>query len=180
MVEAMRQEDEDQVRAPGTQSQQPVAGLLAQEDAERVAERLDEEGIPTRVADGGFAAEGRFGSQVLRGAATGALIAIPIAVVVALLAWSRNHAGVSPLVPLFYIGAAIVAIGAGFGAFWAMAWGAPQVERPTAIVVARPPDPRAAEQAADTIQAAGGEPTEPLVEREATDSRRAPGRPHLQ
>ena len=133
MVKAMKQDQDGQVRAPGTRSQpQVVAGLLDPEGAERLAERLDEKGIPARVADGSFAAEGRFGSQVLRGAVAGALIAIPIGVLVALLAWSRNHAGVSPLVPLFFIGAAIVAIGAGLGAFFAVARGAPLVEQPTA------------------------------------------------
>src|SRR5207253_2563008 len=110
-----------------------------------------------RVADGGFAAESRFGSRVIRGALAGALIALPIAIALSLLAWSRNHAGVGPLVPVFTIGAVLVAIGAGVGTFLAVARGARQVEEPSAMVMAKPRTPMAAEEAAETIQSAGGQ-----------------------
>jgi hypothetical protein len=177
-VKAMQQNQRNEGSAHPGQSDKLVAGLIDDTQAERVAERLSAQGIPARVADGGFAAEGRFGSRVIRGALAGALIALPIAIVLPLLAWSRNHAGVGPLVPVFTIGAVVVAIGAGLGTFLAVARGARQVEEPSAVVMAKPHTPMAAEEAAETIQSVGGQQTDPLVER-GTDVRPVSGRPHL-
>jgi len=180
MVETMQQDQEGQADRRGAGDREKVAGLFDEAQAQRVADRLSAEGIPARVADGGFAAEGRFGSQIVRGAVAGGLIALPVGIVVALVVWSHNQAGVSPLVPMFFIGAAIVAIGAGIGAFFAVARGASLVEEPTAMVVASPPTAAAAAEASQTIQEAGGQATEPLVEREPPDSRPARGRAHLE
>jgi len=161
----MEHEAEDEVPTTAEADPGRVAGLLEDADADNVADSLSERGIPAHVADGGFAAEGRFGNQLLRGTLAGALIAVPIGAIVALVAWFHNHASVDALVPLFFVGGAIVVIGAGLGAFIAQMRGGRQVEERTAMVVAEPPTEVAADEAAQTIRAAGGVPTEPVTER---------------
>lgn len=154
-----------------------VAGLFEAEDADIAAKRLEEKGIPTTEVDGGPAAEGKLGRRIGRHMLVGVAIALPIGVVIAIGAWLRNQAAVSVWVPLFFITPTIVFVGAFIGLVVAVARGERSVRRDT-MVVAQAGDERRRTDATVIMDEAGGEPTEPVVER--SDPARRAGRPSVE
>ena len=97
-------------------SAEPVAALIEVGSAHRLKERLAAQGVPAQVTDGGAQAQTRLGRRVGRNILLGMGIATPIAVVLSLGLWLHDHSGVPALVPLFFVGLAVIFTG-GLGGF---------------------------------------------------------------
>ena len=87
----------------------PVVGLFEDgSGADQAAREIRARGIRADVTSGTEVAEGRVGRHLGRGLVIGVLIALPFAVVVALIGWAGSSAWVSPLlfaVPILFVGA---------------------------------------------------------------------------
>src|SRR2546430_14975509 len=94
----------------------PVIGYFEDEGgAEEAARRIREGGLRAGIASGTEVAGGRFGWNLGRGLVVGLLIALPSAIVVPWLAWTRNPAGIDPASAIALVGVPILFVGVFLG-----------------------------------------------------------------
>lgn len=95
---------------------QPVVGYFEHEfGAGQAAREIRAGGIRAGVTSGAEVADSRFGGHLLRGLVIGVLIAVPFALVLPLLAWAHDSAGVNPLFSIGWLGLPILFVGAFIG-----------------------------------------------------------------
>jgi hypothetical protein len=86
----------------------PVVGLSEDgSGSDQAAREIRARGIRAGVTSGTDVAEGRVGSHLVRGLVIGVLIALPFAIVLPLIAWTRINVGVGPLLlalPILFVG----------------------------------------------------------------------------
>jgi hypothetical protein len=136
----------------------PVVGLFEDgSGADEAAREIRARGIRASVTSGTEVAEGRVGGRLVRSLVTGALIALPFAIAVPLIAWARIHAGVGPLLlafPILFVGAFLGALNQAARRDGESMWKRARAKLVVTEPALRPP---ATEQATTIINESGGD-----------------------
>jgi hypothetical protein len=136
----------------------PVVGLSEDgSGSDQAAREIRARGIRADVTSGTDVAEGRVGSHLVRGLVIGVLIALPFAIVLPLIAWTRINVGVGPLLlalPILFVGAFLGMLNQAARRDGKSMWKRSRAK----LVVAEPAlNPPATDQATTIINEAGGE-----------------------
>ena len=164
-------------RTDDSDADEPVAALIDVDSANRLKERLAEQGVAAQVTDGGSQAQTRLGRRVERNILLGVGIATPIALLISLGLWLHDHSGVPALVPLFFVGLAVIFIGGLAGALLTMTREEESSLGNTALVMSEQPVPSSRSAGIQSaIEAEGGDSIDPAL---GLGVRHRPGRPRV-